>query len=81
MKLTNKNTIILLYILTLSTALLSTYYYGWKFLATAILLLSAIKFILVTFQFMEMKKSHSFWKTFIIIYLILFVGAVSVILV
>ncbi len=81
MKLTNKKTIISLYILTLSTALVSTYFYGWKFLATLILLLSGIKFILVTFQFMEMKKANSFWKGLIVSYLLLFIGIVSFLLI
>jgi len=80
MKLTNKKTIIFLYILTLSTALVSTYFYGWKFLATSILLLSGIKFILVTFQFMEMKKANSFWKGLIVIYLSIFILVIGIIM-
>ena len=80
MKLTHQNTLVLLYILTLTTALVSKFYYGLSFFATLILGVSAIKFMLVAFQFMEMKKAHGFWKFLIIFYLVVFVGAVSIIL-
>ncbi len=80
MKLTQKNTIIFLYILTLLTALFSNYAYGWSFFVTIILGLSAIKFMLVAFEFMEMKKAHAAWQFLIVFYLILFVGIISVIL-
>jgi len=80
MKLTHQKTLILLYILTTATALVSAYLYGWKFFVFTILGLSAIKFMLVAFQFMEMKKAHSFWKFFIVFYLLVFVTVVSLIL-
>jgi len=80
MKLTHKKTLILLYILTTVSALVSAYLYGWKFFVFTILGLSAIKFMLVAFDFMEMKKAHGFWKFFIIFYLIIFVTVVSLIL-
>jgi len=80
MKLTHKTTLILLYILTTISALVSAYLYGWKFFVFTILGLSAIKFMLVAFDFMEMKKAHGFWKFFIIFYLIIFVTVVSLIL-
>jgi len=75
-----KNTLIALYILTLLTALSSVYLYGWRFLISIILGLSALKFILVAFQFMEIKKAHGFWKFFVIFYVTVFVLAVSIIL-
>ena len=80
MKLTHKTTLILLYILTTVTALVSAYLYGWKFFVFTILGLSAIKFMLVAFDFMEMKKAHSFWKFFIVFYLVIFVTVVSLVL-
>ena len=80
MKLTHQNTLLLLYLLTLATALVSRFYYGLSFFVVLILGLSAIKFMLVAFQFMEMKKAHVFWKFLIGFYLLIFVGAVSVIL-
>ncbi len=80
MKLTHQNTLVFLYILTTLTALVSKFYYGLSFFVMLILGLSAVKFMLVAFQFMEMKKAHSFWKFLIIFYLVVFVGAVSIIL-
>ncbi len=80
MKLTNKTTIVFLYILTLLSSLVSIYLYGWKGFAVLILLLSGIKFLLVTFQFMEMKKAHSFWKSMIFLYLGLYITIVSFVL-
>lgn len=80
MKLTHQKTLIWLYILTLSTALISRFFYGWSFFVVLILGLSAFKFMLVAFQFMEMKKAHSFWKFFIVFYLFIFVSVISFIL-
>ncbi len=80
MKLTHKTTLILLYILTTVSALVSAYLYGWKFFVFTILGLSAIKFMLVAFDFMEMKKAHVFWKFFIVFYLVVFITVVSLIL-
>jgi len=80
MKLTHKTTLILLYLLTFATAIISKYLYGWSFFVTLILGLSAVKFMLVAFQFMEMKKAHSFWKFFIVFYLVVFVTVVSLVL-
>ncbi len=42
-----------------------------------ILVLSGIKFLLVSFNFMEIKKAHSFWKTSIILYLMIFVAILT----
>jgi len=80
MKLTHQKTLILLYILTTVSALVSAYLYGWKFFVFTILGLSAIKFMLVAFDFMEMKKAHGFWKFFIVFYLVIFVTVVSLVL-
>ncbi len=41
-----------------------------------ILLLAALKFIGVSFYFMELKKAHAFWKAAIILFLILFLSIV-----
>ena len=80
MKLTHQNTLVFLYALTVLTALASKFYYGLSFFVTLILGLSAVKFMLVAFQFMEMKKANGFWKFLIMFYLVVFVGAISVIL-
>jgi len=73
-------TLVLLIILTITTAVFSTQFSELKYVAAIILGLSAIKFMLVAFQFMELKKANPFWKFLIVIYLILFVTIVSIIL-
>jgi len=40
--------------------------------AIAIIILSVLKFIGVSFYFMELKKAHAFWKASVLIYLLLF---------
>ena len=66
--------------LTILTALFSTQFSSLKYVSIIILVLSAFKFILVSFNFMELKKAHAFWKTILIIYLIIFVSVISIIL-
>jgi len=80
MKLNNRNTLVLLYLLTLLTALISKYYFGLSFFVLLVLGLSAIKFLFVAFQFMELKKAHNFWKYWMFIYVVIIVGVVSIIL-
>ena len=70
----------LLIILTILTAFFSTNFSGFKYITLTILGLSVIKFLLVAFNFMELKKANSFWKFSIIVFLILFVGIISLIL-
>ena len=65
-------TLAILTILTISTALLSTTFNSIKYVSFFILILSIIKFVLVAFQFMELKKAHSFWKYFLLGYLAIF---------
>jgi len=78
----NKNlyTLIVLIVLTIITAIISKTLGNVSYFAFAILGLSAIKFILVSFQFMEMKKANFFWKVLIVIYLVVFVGVVTILL-
>ncbi len=59
-------------ILTIATALLATTFNNLKYVALFILGLSIVKFLLVAFQFMELKKAHIMWKASIIIYLSIF---------
>jgi heme/copper-type cytochrome/quinol oxidase subunit 4 len=68
----------MLIVLTITTAIFSTQFSELKYVVAIILGLSAIKFILVAFQFMELKKANPFWKFLVVIYLILFVTIVSV---
>ena len=80
MKLSLKQTLISLYILTVLAALASHYAYGWRLFVTLILGLSALKFLLVFYRYMEMYKAHPFWKWFTVVFLSLFIFVVSIIL-
>ena len=71
---------LVLIMLTICTALVSNLTLVTSVAAIAILVLSAIKFILVSNYFMEMKKAHSFWKFSIIFYLIIVMGTLLFIL-
>ncbi|TGV02332.1 cytochrome C oxidase subunit IV family protein [Flavivirga rizhaonensis] len=62
---------IVLLVLTLASALFSKL--ESKYIILVILILAALKFLGIAFQFMEMKKAHVFWKTLIIGFLALFV--------
>jgi heme/copper-type cytochrome/quinol oxidase subunit 4 len=55
-------TYILLLLLTLSTAFIASSGTISKIAIFLIMEISAIKFLLVAFQFMELKKANSFWK-------------------
>src|SRR5574343_425334 len=76
MKETISSTFILLLTLTVIAAFLALNVSA-EIMTTTVVTLALIKFWLVAFQFMELKKAHSFWK-----YLILgFGGLMGVILV
>ena len=68
---------IVLLVLTLAAALFSKL--GSHYITLVILSLAALKFLGITFQFMEMKKAHIFWKVIIIGFLALFVIALLII--
>ena len=67
-----------LIILTIVTALFSTTFNSIKYVSLIILILSIIKFLLIAFQFMELKKAHSFWKSIVLIYVTLFVVIIGI---
>jgi len=71
-------TLLSLILLTITTALVSGFI-DLKVGVFFILLLSAIKFVLVSFQFMELKKAHPFWKTMILLFLIVFMGILLIV--
>jgi len=73
-------TLILLIALTTITAIISGFYNKLEIIYTIILFLSAIKFLAVSFQFMELKRANSFWKVLISIFLIIFIGIISILL-
>jgi len=76
----NIYTLIALAILTITTAIFSHETAIFKYAALIILVLSAFKFWLVAFQFMELKKAAGIWKTLIILIGLLFIVAVGSVL-
>lgn len=73
-------TLVILILLTIITGLFSQFYSELKMVSSVILVLSGIKFLLVAFQFMELKKANVFWKILLTSYLILFSGIVLLML-
>lgn len=75
-----KKSLILIYVLllaiTITTACVSNSFGVSDFVVALIMVLAAFKFLLVTFQFMELKKAHSFWKISLILTLGLIVGLI-----
>jgi len=67
---------ILLVILTVAVGVISSFPFSYA--VVAILVLSGIKFIGVSFYFMELKKAHIFWKISVLIYLLLFLTIVLI---
>ncbi len=65
-------TLALLILLTLSTSLLAVFSPNTAYIALPVMLLSSLKFLLVAFQFMELRQAHVFWKILLVSYLILF---------
>lgn len=60
-------TLIVLIALTFVGALSSVFGgTGARWVPLLIMLLAAVKFILVAFHFMELKKAHAFWRTSVI---------------
>ena len=64
-------TLLLLISLTIITAIISVNYNSLRSVSVAILGLSSVKFLAVSFQFMELKKAHIFWRILISTFLIL----------
>ncbi|MGV6845130.1 MAG: cytochrome C oxidase subunit IV family protein [Lutibacter sp.] len=61
-----------LIILTLLSALVGINFPHYKYTIALIIGLTVVKFLGVSFFFMELRKAHSFWKMAIVIYLLLF---------
>jgi len=73
-------TYLTLLLLTVFTAYFANNYHGIKIFSILILILSGIKFLLVAFNFMELKKAHPFWKVLLVSYLTIFITIVSILL-
>ncbi|PKH51574.1 hypothetical protein CXF68_13160 [Tenacibaculum sp. Bg11-29] len=76
----NKSAIItwvILLMLTIIAALFSGF--ENRFVVFLIIGLAAMKFLGVAFQFMELKKAHSFWKSSIVIFVLIFTALILII--
>lgn len=62
-----------LIILTITTALLSDFGSISPFIVALVMVISAVKFLLVAFQFMELKKANPFWKVSLSLVLLLII--------
>ncbi|WP_281636090.1 cytochrome C oxidase subunit IV family protein [Flavobacterium marginilacus] len=71
-----RKSLILIYILLLIITFTVVCVAGWlgvsNIVAPLIMFFAVIKFLLVAFQFMELKKAHSFWKISLTFTLVLF---------
>lgn len=50
---------------------------GVAWLAYVVLLIASLKFVLIFLVFMEMSQAHRAWKTAMLLFLLLLVGAIS----
>ncbi|MGC1204781.1 MAG: cytochrome C oxidase subunit IV family protein [Flavobacteriaceae bacterium] len=71
---TSTITYIILIVLTITSAVLSKF--STSYIAILILLLAVLKFIGISFQFMELKKANPFWKGMVLGFLLLFTAIV-----
>ncbi len=74
-------TLATLFILTLATAVISQQVNMAVTGSILIVGLSAIKFLLVAFNFMELKKANIFWKVLLVGYLTVYVAVILVVMV
>ncbi len=58
-------TLVFLLFLVSITSFISLNLSGLKIVSVFILILSGIKFLAISFQFMELKKANSFWRILI----------------
>lgn len=61
---------IILIVLTIVSALISKF--EGKYIVFLILIFAVLKFLGIAFQFMELKKAHSFWRISLSISIFLF---------
>lgn len=66
-------------VLTITTAVLSKFSLH-KTVAVSILVVSGIKFLLVAFYFMELKKANVFWKATLSIFLVFLIGIITLLI-
>lgn len=63
---------LVLVFLSAIVAIVSNTLESFNFVLEIIFLLSAVKFLLVSFYFMELQKAHLFWKASLVGFLLLF---------
>lgn len=68
---------VLLMILTVVAGLVSSA--KSVYIIPLILLLTVLKFLGVTFNFMELNKANTFWKVIVLGFLILFIGIILIV--
>jgi len=59
-------------LVTMLSAIISANLFKVDYLMVLILVLAALKFGVVAYYFMDLKKAHAFWKTATILFLITF---------
>jgi len=69
-------TLVVLIVLTITVALISKT--GGVYVVIGILVLSALKFIGISFFFMDLNKAHPFWKIIVCTYLLVFVSVLLI---
>lgn len=67
---------VLLLVLTVISGLVSNA--ALTYVIPIIMILAALKFIGVAFNFMEMKKANVFWKVLIVSFLVVFCGIILI---
>lgn len=71
--------LLLLLILTILAALVVTLDIGLKAASALILVLFMLKFLGVAFYFMDLKKAHIFWKSAVLIFVLIFFGIILIV--
>jgi len=71
-------TLVVLILLTIISAVVSSV--AEVYLVISVLLFAVLKFIGVSFYFMEMKHAHVFWKGSIVVFLALFSATILIII-
>jgi len=61
-----------LVVLTLLSVSVSSALIGYAYQSQVIIFFALIKFIGVTFYFMNLKKAHPFWKIITVVFIVLF---------
>jgi len=69
---------IILIMLTIASALISGI--QSKYTVLLIMAVSALKFIGVAFQFMELKKAHTFWRVLLLSFLVIYTMLILIII-